>query len=280
MKKLLLLLLLFSFNVSAASSTTHPPADDMLKISMGAVTGVMHVNKFGRAPLGVQTTATDIWDRATQAPLQSLWVAPTQARIHAILSGDADDTAGGAGARTIQVYGLTDWDTKEVSEVISLSGSSTVNTSNSYVCIHRMKVLTKGGGTGANQGAIIAVAATDGTTTAQINDQEGQTQMAIYCIPSTQTAYMTAYYGTINKQQGSAGTVNFSLLVNPEPQTELTNFLTKNTRGLQSTGSSDGYWPWIPYFKVSGPAIIKVQGKASVDDIEASAGFNIILKDN
>lgn len=259
---------------------THIPHINFdLEVSKGNITGHTTVNKFGRAPTGIQTTATDVWDRATAAPLQQIWIAPTQARIHQIVSSDVGDTSGGAGARTIKVYGLTGWGTAEVSEDITMNGTTNVATSNSYVIIHRMKVLTKGA-TNVNIGAITATADTDGTVTAQMNDAEGQTQMAIYGIPSTQTAYMSRYYGTINKSSGAATTVNFSLLVNPEPDAELINFLVKNTRGLQSTGTSSDTWHYNSHFKIPGPAIIKVQGKASSADVEASSGFDLILIDN
>lgn len=260
---------------------------DPLSIAKGDVPGQVGVNKFGRAPTGVQTTATDIWDRATAAPLQSIWIAPTQARVHAIVSGsDNDSDSGGTnpqsdGARTIRVYGLTDWDTAEVEEDIIMDGTNAVNTTNSYVIIHRMKVLTKGNNAGGpNVGAITATAATDGTVTAQMNDAEGQTQMAIYGIPSTQTAYVTQYYASINKASGAAATINVALKVNPEPDSELINFLVKHTIGVQSTGNSHFAHPFNPRLKIAGPAIIKVQGVASSSDAECSAGFDLILIDN
>ena len=277
---LLSTLLLLAVSIAPAFGVTS--GDLALDIPSGKYEGVMtSVNKFGRAPSGVQTTATDIWDRATQAPLQSIWVAPTQARQHNIASDSTSDDGApaGVGARTIRIYGLTDWDTVESSEDIVMNGTTDVLTVGSYVIIHRMKVLTKGA-TAVNVGAITDTAVTDGTVTAQINDGEGQTQMAIYGIPSIQDAYITRFYGTVNKASGGAATINFSLMVNPEPDSELVNFLTKNTRGAQSTGNSGDTWPWNPYMKISGPAIIKVQGIASGADVEGSAGFDLILMNN
>jgi len=252
-----------------------------LEVARGNVSGMSKVNKFGRAPSGVQTTLTDIWDRADSTPTQSVWVAPTTARVHAIVSTSTSDDGdpAGVGARTIQVYGLTSWSTAETSEVITLDGTTPVNTSNSYVIIHRMKVLTKGA-TNVNVGVITATAATDGTVTAQINAGEGQTQMAIYGIPSTKTAYMRSFYGTVNKSSGTLATINFCIKVNPEPDAEPINFLTKNTRGVQSTGTSSGIFEFEPPFTISGPAIIKVSAEASSNDIEASAGFDLYLEDN
>ena len=255
--------------------------DFFTEVAKGEIPDALGVNKFGRAPSGIQTTATDVWDRATAAPLQSIWVAPTQARTHQIASSSASDDGApaGVGARTIRVYGLTSWDTAEVNEDIILNGTTDVPTVNQYVIIHRMEVLTKGA-TNVNVGAISATADTDGTVTAQINDAEGQTQMAIYGIPSTQTAYVTGYYGTLNKASGGVATINFSFEINPEPDTELINFVTKNTRGVQSTGTSGDSWPFCPPLKVVGPAIIKVQGKASAADVEGSAGFDLMLVTN
>ena len=265
------------------------PADPMLEIPRGNVTGMTWVNKFGRAPDGVQTTSTDIWDRANATPTQQIWVAPTQARIHAIVStSDEDSDTGGVvaqgdGARTIQVYGLTSWSTAETSEVITMDGTTAVNTSNSYVIVHRMKVLTKGGhASGPNVGTITATAATDATVTAQINISEGQTQMAIYGIPSTQTLYMTQYYGSVHEAGlgSNAYVADVTLKVNPEPDNELLNFLIKHTNGLVSTGTGIIRHSFDPYFKIAGPAIIKIQMIGSAADGDASVGFDGIIVTN
>ncbi len=42
--------------------------DFYIEIARGAVEGYSHVNKFGRAPSGVQSTSTDIWERANATP--------------------------------------------------------------------------------------------------------------------------------------------------------------------------------------------------------------------
>jgi hypothetical protein len=258
--------------------------DLALEIAKGNVPGHVGVNKFGRAPAGAQTTPTDIWDRADATPTQQIWVAPTTARIHNIASTSPSDDGSpvGVGARTIQVYGLTGWDAAEVSEVITMDGTTNVPTSNAYVIIHRMKVLTKGTG-GPNVGVITATAVTDGTVTAQINAGQGQTQMAIYGVPSIQTAFITNYYFSLADLVANPATANevqCSLLINPGPDAELTGFLTKSTEGLNNTGSSRFQHGWNPYFPVAGPAIIKCQATAFLADTDTSAGFDIILVDN
>jgi len=252
-----------------------------LALSKGTIYGHKVVNKFGRAPSGIQSTMTDVWDRADATPTQSIWLAPTTGRQHIIISSSDADSGGGTGMRTIRVFGLQNWNDRESSEEVTLLGTaSSVVTGSSYVIIHRMRGVTFGSSNSANLGTIQALAQADSTVTAQINAKEGQTQMAIYGVPRAQTAYVTSYYGTLNKSQGAASTVNFSFVVNPEPEEQTTSFIIKNTRGLQSTGNSADTWNWHLPYKVSGPAILKVEGQANTNDIEASAGFEVVLVDN
>jgi hypothetical protein len=151
-------------------------------------------------------------------------------------------------------------------------------TANSYVIVHRMKVLTAGA-SATNEGTITAQATTDSSYTAQINPSEGQTQMAIYGVPSTKIAYLSRYYGSINKATGAPTEINFSLLVNEDAATDVDLFLVKHTFGAQSTGSNSFSQNFDPYLKFVGPCIIKVQGIASAADTEASAGFDLYLAD-
>lgn len=241
----------------------------------GSITGLATVNKFGRSTNVDNGIATDIWDKADQA----IWIAPTAARIHNIKSSSASDDGApvGVGARTIRVFGLTDWDTAEVSEDITLNGTADVATANEYVIIHRMIVLTNGP-TSINVGTITATAVTDATVTAQINPGEGQTQMAIYGVPSVQNAYMTQYYASFNKSAGATGAADLSLDVNPDPDIELPAFGVKHTSAMMTTGSSWFAHPFLPKFKIPGPAIIKLQGVGSANDLDISAGFDLILR--
>jgi hypothetical protein len=210
---------------------------------------------------------------------QAIWVAPTQARIHDIVSASASDDGdpAGVGARTLRVFGLTDWDTAEVSEDITLNGTTNVATANSYVIIHRMRVLTKGA-TNVNVGNITATAQTDNTITAEIYAGQGQTQMLIYGIPSTQAAYMSSFWAGLNK--ATEGAADIYLLENPEPNNELLNFLIKHTFGLKSLGKSYVRQPFDPYHKIPGPAIIKMQGRGTPANMDVGAGFDLIVKDN
>ena len=247
-------------------------SDYALEVARGNVNGVSHINKFGRNT-DVDATVEDVWDGG------GVWVAPTTARIHDIVSTSTSDDGdpAGVGARTLRIYGLTSWDSAEVSEDITLNGTTNVATTNSYVIIYRMKVLTKGA-TNVNVGVITATAQTDSTVTAQINIGEGQTQMAIMGVPSTQTAYMTNYWGNLDK--ATAAIVDLAIRVNPEPDTELTQFLVKHNAGVDSDATTYFQHFFQPYFKIEGPAIIKLDAAASTVNIDVSAGFDLFLVNN
>ena len=250
--------------------------DFYLEVAKGNVTGHMSVNKFGRSTNVDSAVPTDIWDLTTQP----IWLAPTAARIHAIVStSDLDGKTAApssVGARTLRVYGLVDWDTAQSTEDITLDGTTGVNTASSYVIIHRMKVLTKGS-TSANVGTITATAASDSTITAQINPLEGQTQMAIYGVPSTHTLYLTAVSASLNRAGGASAITDNRVLVNPEPGDEILNYLTKHTWGGQTVGSSVQPIPFIPPKVFPGPAIVKLQSEGSANDLDVSAWFDGVV---
>ena len=255
------------------------PVDFIFDVLAGRVEGYTTINKFGRAPDGVQTTATDIWNRADSTPTQQIWVAPTQARVHAIVSSDGGDTSAGAGAKTVLVYGLTDWDTAETNEIITMAGVTPVNTVNSYVIIYRMRVVTSGA-TARNIGTITATAATDSTITSVMLATEGTTKMAIYGIPSTKCIHLTRISASIQKSSGVAVDALVRVLVNPEPDVQLTNFNENDVHGLQSTGVSTHTWEYFPYDTIVGPAIIKMNCISSNADTDMTAGFAGFLVDN
>ena len=249
--------------------------DHYLDVSENLIEEETTHHVFGLAPAGIQTTATDVWDRADATPTQQIYTAPTAARIHDIVSGSASDDSGGVGANTIRIYGLKSWTTAEVTEDMTLNGTTNVATSNSYVIINRMRVLTKGA-TDVNVGVISATARSDSTISAVILAGEGETHMGIMGISSLEDAYLSSYYGGINAGQAAAQTIKYSILYNPEPDSELLNFVTRvPARGVQSTGGSFKTWPFNPPLKIAGPAIIKISGIGSQADIDGSGGFSM-----
>lgn len=262
--------------ISMADGSNNPFID----IPAGNVTGQKSVNKFGRSTNVDSGVDTDIWDRANATNDQDIWLAPTQARIHTIQSNSANDVSGGTGATSVEVFYLPDWSTKESSEIISGNLNAGIAMSNAAVIIHRMKVIPQASSTTPNVGTITATAAVDGTVTAQINPGEGQTQMAIYGIPSVQTAYMTLFYGSVLRANAANAIADMRLLFNPSPNVNLVSFLVKHSIGLSVNGGNPTQHFYNPYNKFSGPGIFKLQAAGSVDNLDISAGFDLILVDN
>lgn len=253
-----------------------------LYVAAGSVTGMKSVNKFGRNIEVEDDSLADIWDGGKETSGVSLiWLAPTAAAVHNIVSTSDLDSVGNGGALTVAVSGLPRWTSAEITETIVMDGTNNVATDSSYVIIHRMRVLTKGA-TNVNAGIITATATAPSATTvtAQINVGQGQTQMAIYGVPSTQTAYVGRLYGNINKAVGSSGLADLHLCYNPEPDTEITNYQVRHTFGLQTVGTSaltiNYYTPKV----FTGPGILKVQVTSGTANMDVSAGFDLILINN
>ena len=248
---------------------------------LGGVSGFNTMKKFGRNVEIDSGVLADVWDggyTVASGGESLIWLAPTAAAVHNIKSSSASDASVGVGARTIRIYGLKDWDTAQTTEDITLNGTTNVATANSYVIIHRMKVLTKGA-TNVNVGLITATATSPSNTTvtAQIEIGKGQTQMAIFGIPSTQTGYLGRFYANVNKAGGNAGLVDVTLLYNPEPDVEVVNFLTKHTFGLQTVGTSAFTIPYFMPKVFEGPGILKIQVLSGTNDMDVSAGFDVVL---
>lgn len=247
-----------------------------LEVAKGNVEGHTAVNKFGRNPdIDSGSLPEDIWDGG------GIWLAPTQARIHDIASTDAADTSAGTGVRTIRVFGLTDWDTPETTEDITLNGTTNVPTVNSYVIIHRLRSLTAGSG-GTNAGTITATAQTDGTITAQMTPGFGQTLMAIYGWPSTQVFYITNWYGVWTRATGTAveeATILASIKTEVDQPDSL--FISGALQGLFGSGSTYVPKDFTPPVRIAGPAIVKLEVPAvSASNTSIAGGFDGVLVDN
>ena len=260
-----------TYGRQAGHLTTAQRKDYFSEIALGNIAGRKTVNKFGAAPDGAQTTATDIWGRADATPTQQIWLAPTAARVHSLKSSGTADTG-----YNVQVYGLTSWDTAETNELVAMAGTSPVNTAGSYVIIHRMKCVYTAGKT-TNAGTITATAATDNAVTAVINPGDGQTEMAIYGVPSTQKALLHRWACSIDKNSAAAVTCDFRFMVNENPNVQTVGFLRKDDISCQSTGTNQAERNYKLPHVFAGPCIIKVQAIASAADVDAESGFDLEL---
>ena len=249
---------------------------DALGAARGQHAGIITADIYGQTLNADNGILTDIWDIAAQP----VWIAPTQARIHQIVSTSADDDGNpaGSGARTIRVSGLTDWNLKETSEVIVLNGLTDVPTVNAYVMINRLEVLTSG--TSLNVGIITAIADVDGGITAQMTAGRGESLTTLCGFSSLQTMYVSRLYGNMLKSGGQAASCDISFCYNREPDQQTTNFVDQHTFGLISTGTSALTINYATPKVFAGPALIKMQVVSSINNLQVSAGYDHQLIDN
>jgi len=175
----------------------------------------------------------------------------------------------GTGAWTVQVTGL-DATYAEVSETVDMAGAGGTNTNLSYLIIYRMIVLTAGTG-GTNSGALLAVAADDGTTTCGVAAAMGQSQMCIYQVPAGYTAYMSGFSGSFNG--GAASNVLLNLFAKPLGGV----FNLKSSLSLNTAGSSAGVRDFKIPLSFAAKTIIKVTGTSDAPNSDTMAEFDLIL---
>jgi len=160
-----------------------------LQVSRGQILGHENQFQFG-VNQSVGTSFSTIWNGGG-----TLYSYPASATVFKISSSDANDTSAGTGARTILINGL-DANYAEVSEIVTLNGQTAVNTVNSYIRFHYMKVATAG--TGATAAGIIYVgvgvvtAGVPATVYGQITVGYNTSTSAMWTVPAGYTAYLTS----------------------------------------------------------------------------------------
>jgi len=252
-----------------------------LEIARGKREGYATVNKFGEALDCDSGVDTDIWDGADGLTSTDIWVPPTAARIHTIVSTSANDAAAGTGMRTVRVCYLPDWDTKEETEDVTMNGVTGVLMVNEAVIIHRMEALTWGT-SGVNEGTVTATAAVDGTITAAIQPSSNQTQMCIYGIPSVCGLFVYRFLCEIVK---SSLTIKGEgkILSMRDPATNVVNNTAWTNKENFSVDSSKP--PWEHEYlnapkKFFGPGILKLQINTNSNNSKITAAFDAHLVDN
>jgi hypothetical protein len=247
--------------------------DFQVEVSRG-IAGYSHINKFGKnADIDQATDPEDIWDKG------GLWVAPTAARLHALVSTSGNDKgtpAAGTGARTVEVQGLNeDWD--YTTETVILDGVTPVNTDNTYWRIFRMIVLTAGSG-GVNAGTITATAAVDTTITAQINIGNNQTMMAIYTVPNERTGHMNSFYASVLAATPAGTQVTFQLWARDAENAGA--WQLKHEVALVSDATSYANHPFRPAKKFQSKWDIRLTvGEVTADNASVTGGFDIVTID-
>lgn len=165
-----------------------------LRANLGLLNGIDIVHKFGENP--DLDASEEIWSAGGN--LSYLSSAET---MDISSSSTADNEITSTGALTLVVEGLDD-DYLEIAETVTLDGTQTVVTANSYLRVNRVYVATSGSGK-TNAGLITIAATTAGSTQATISAGHGQTQKAHYTMPANKFGIIPNYAASINGGTGS-----------------------------------------------------------------------------
>lgn len=163
--------------------TDHPTPNVYLDIARGAISNSKIVHKFGaNFDIDQGTDPESVWTGGGVYP----WASLSSAQTIYCLSTDAGDTT------TLTLEGL-DANYDEISETVTLTGTSAVTTSNTFLRVFRMTY------DATNVGTITArTVSASGTVVAQIDAGYAQTLMAVYTVPAGYTAYLVALDATID----------------------------------------------------------------------------------
>lgn len=235
-----------------------------LEVAKGNVPGHSVINKFGRNT--AVTAAEDIWGAGGD------WTQVTSAVTSNFASSSANDTAAGTGARTLTVTGI-DGSYNEVTETLTLNGTSNVATANSYWHIHRVLVATAGSG-GTAAGTITATATGGGTpVTATIVLGGNQTTQSVYQVPANYTAYL--YNAQLCVQSSTANaTCDVIMVIKPLGGV----FNLKSNFNLGKDGSSVMVKTYPVPIRIPEKSIIKFRCESvSAGSWDISVDYTLIL---
>ncbi len=168
--------------------TEHPTPNVYLDVARDAISNSKIVHKFGaNFDIDQATDPESVWSGGGLYPWASLATAQT---IYC-LSTSASDTA------VLTLEGL-DSSYHEISETVTLTGTSAVTTTNQFIRVFRMTY------DATNVGDITArTVSASGTVVAQINVGYAQTLMAVYTVPAGYTGYLVALDSTIDSTKNA-----------------------------------------------------------------------------
>lgn len=242
------------------------PKDTYLEISKGNIAKHSRVNKNGLNPsIDTGTAPEDIWYNG------GIWVPPTTARLHNVVSSSVNDTAAGTGMRTVTIQGL-DGSYNFTTETVTLNGTTPVATVNSYIIIDYAAGLTAGSG-GTNAGTITLTAQTDATISTTIPAGFGQNQFAIYQIRAGHKGYLNQFYASMN--QNTAGSTCIVYLMT---KTNTGPWLVRRTIHLNNAGNNYEVLEIKPPLQLQEKQLVKLQVfSVSNNGTSVAGGFDLTL---
>lgn len=249
--------------------------DFYLDLSRGIIPGMFEVHVSGENDEIDSGVTADLWDggiTVANGGDSLLWVPPTVARIHQIVSSSTNDDVGQSGVTKIHVQGLnSDYDL--VDEEVTMDGTTNVATTLAYIMIYDMHAIAPDSDTVTNAGIIKATADTDSTVTCRINVGTNHSQLGVYQIPAGHSAFMTDLTGHILRAGGASALADIRLLHRPFGEV----WQVTEVAALESAGSSDFEETFLPYLPFKEKEWIKIQATSGTNNAAVSGGYDLIV---
>lgn len=239
-----------------------------LQVSRGQVQGHAVISVFGYNP-DVDTSEESVWPDGGTIP------HPTVASVLTVSSSSASDTSAGTGARTVFIEGV-DGSFNIVSETVILNGQTAVNTTQSYLFVNSLFVLTAGSG-GQNAGNInvgtgVVTAGVPAVLYDIIAIGYNNRTTGHYCVPAGYTGYMTSGVITTGQASGSTSVTAFLKQHGPDGILRVGAVSTLNNGSVQ--------YDFSPPYKIPEKNCIGASVIGTSANNSASSFFNIILIKN
>jgi hypothetical protein len=171
----------------------------------------------------INTAEQAFWSVPPATQTEYVWL--TSAEILQVASSDADDTAAGTGARTIQITGLLAGYIEDT-ETITLNGTTNVPTTKSFLRVNDVEVLTAGS-SGKNEGNITVSNNADTNILSYMVAGENIAEQLIYTVPAGKS------FSIVNMEGSGAGTKNVHIHIYTRAENGL--FISKNHRTVNDS---------------------------------------------
>lgn len=185
------------------------------------------------------------------------YVEQTANAQRSIVSDNANDTAAGSGARTVEITYYTATFTGPFTETVTMNGTTPVNMVSTTACYIERVVVATAGSTGgianANAGIISLKAATGGAGATIVSFAAGTngTRMAHHYVATGRTCYVTDFSAGIKGADTTGATLHTRALGS------VNNALRRLTDNFRVPSSGSASRAFGTPFPVVGPAIIE-----------------------
>lgn len=177
------------------NSMTLTSAPWYLQVARGIVTNTKSVFKAGYNSSVSNGTEESLWGHSTLYP----WASWNSGGTLSCVSNSASDTG------TLHITGLKSSDWTEVTEIVTLTGTTPVPTTNSFIRINNFHYFHTDGNVGEIEATI------GGTVVGCIQPTQGQAQMAQYTVPAGYTAYVLSGNSNLGKGNDGVGRFKYRL---------------------------------------------------------------------